>query len=178
MLANQITMEQLQAKIDAVGKKAPDLVKKAMEKGTTILAKEIRRKYLQVLKRVSGDLYDSIKPLMPTKSGTKVRSAAGVGAKSFLVGSKSRAFSQVYKGATHEMGKVLHHPGGQPFFIGDGGRIVYVSKNSPYADRLAKTKPHSINIPRRPFVEPARKAKLDEVRQRIADELLMTYDDA
>ena len=166
----EITLEQLQAKVDEVGKKAPEIVFRAANKGTSVLVKEMRRRYLQVLKRQSGDLYDSIKKLFNNKQGTRVKFAVGVGV--------VKSHSQIYKGVTHELGKVIQHPGGQPYFIGDNGRVVYVSKNSPSADRLPKTKPHSINIPRRPFVEPTRRAKLNAVRQLIADELTEAFDSA
>ncbi len=166
----EITLEQLQAKVDEVGKKAPEIVFRAANKGTSVLVKEMRRRYLQVLKRQSGDLYDSIKKLFNNKQGTRVKFAVGVGT--------TKGHSQVYKGATHEKGRVIQHPGGQPFFPDASGNLIYVSKNNPSADRLPKTKPHSINIPRRSFVEPTRKAKLNAVRQLIADELIRAFDSA
>ena len=170
MSATTITLPELQAKIDEVSKRAPELVKKAAGIGGSVLVKEMRRRYLQVLKRRGGNLYDSIQKLYNNKQGTRIMFAVGVG--------MAKGHSQIYKGATHEMGKVIQHPGGQPYFIGDGGRAVFVSKDNPDADKLPKTKPYSINIPRRSFVAPTRKAKLDEVRQLIADELLMAYDNA
>ncbi len=169
-----ITIEELQDKIDRVSKKSPEIVKRATKKGTTILSREIKRRYLQVLRRRTGDLYDAIKPLFNNKSGTRIKFAAGVGSKSF--GGSSRRFSQVYKAVGHELGAVHQMPGGQPFFIGDGGRIVFVSKNHPNADKLPKTKPYTVTIPRRPFVAPARKAKLKAVRELIAKVLVEAFD--
>ena len=176
IVARQITLEELQAKMDKVSKQSPELVKKAAAKGTKILAKEARRKYLQVLKRRSGDLYDAIRPLFTKRNGTRIAFAAGVGTKSFGVGRGTRKWSQVYKAVGHELGATRQMPGGQPFFIGDGGRPVYVSKDHPDADNLPKTKPYTITIPRRPFIAPAQKAKLKAVQQQIADELIGAYE--
>ncbi len=135
MSATTITLEQLQARVDKVSKKAPAIVKKAANKGVNILAKEMRRRYLSVLKKRSGKLYDSIGPLSNNKSGSKVKFSVGVG--------KSGGHSQVYKGATHEKGAVITNTGWH--------------------------KTSTIHIPARPFVEPTRKAKLDDVRALIGD---------
>jgi len=104
MAATGITLDQLQQRIDKVGKKTPQVVKKAATKGTNILSKEMRRRYnMSGLKKRSGKLYDSIGPIMNKRSGDRVTFAAGVG--------KSGGHSQVYKGATHEKGNVISNAG-------------------------------------------------------------------
>lgn len=164
-----ISLEELQKRIDRVGKRSPEVVKRATVKGTDVLAKEMRRRYLSSgLKKRSGDLYNSIKPLFNNKQGSRVKFAVGVG--------MVKGHSQVYKGATHEKGGVHQNPGGQPYFIGDNGRPVYVSRDHPNADRLPKTKPYSVNIPARPFVGPTRRAKLSAVRDLIAQELIKEFE--
>jgi phage gpG-like protein len=164
-----ISLEELQRRVDTVGKRSPEIVKRATVRGTDVLAKEMRRRYISAgLKKRSGDLYNSIKPLFNNKQGSRVKFAVGVG--------NVKGHSQVYKGATHEKGGIHSNPGGQPYFIGDNGRPVYVSRNSPVADRLPKTKPYTVNIPARPFVEPTRKAKLMAVRDMIAEELVKEFE--
>ena len=55
----------------------------------------------------------------------------------------------------HEYGGTINHPGGTPYkFIGDG-KIVFFKKTDPRAAKLKKTKPHSINMPARPYFNPA-----------------------
>ena len=172
IVAKQITMKQLQERVDKVGKKAPNLVKKSTARGTTVLAKEMRRRYLMVLKRRSGDLYDSIKPLFNNKIGARIKFAVGVGV--------VKGHSQIYKGATHEVGDTRAMPGGQPYFINSSGRTIFVSKFSDAGKNMMArgqvTRPYTITIPSRPFVKPTRKAKLKEVRQLIADELVGAFE--
>lgn len=55
--------------------------------------------------------------------------------------------------AVQNYGAVIHNPGGQPFFKDKEGNIVYASKSSPYAYRMAKTQPHTIVIPPTHFME-------------------------
>jgi len=59
-------------------------------------------------------------------------------------------------GAIQELGGTINHPGGQPYFIKDG-EFIPVSKDSPAAARLPKTKPHLITLPERPYMRPAAK---------------------
>lgn len=60
-------------------------------------------------------------------------------------------------GAVHEFGATINHPGGQPYYINSStGLAVFVSKNSVFGQYLIQkgqvTKPHTINIPARPFL--------------------------
>ena len=57
--------------------------------------------------------------------------------------------------AVQDKGAAINNPGGQPFFKDKEGNIIYVSKKSPFASRMAKTKPHTIVIPPRPFMKPS-----------------------
>lgn len=52
----------------------------------------------------------------------------------------------------HEFGGTINHPGGTPFFIKDG-QLRFVRKAN--GARFAKTKPHPIVIPARPYITPA-----------------------
>lgn len=55
--------------------------------------------------------------------------------------------------AVQNYGATINNPGGQPFFKDKEGNVVYASKSSPYAKRMAKTKPHTIVIPPTHFME-------------------------
>lgn len=54
--------------------------------------------------------------------------------------------------AIQEFGGTVMNHGGQPFFKTWDGQLVFVSKKSPHAARMAKTKPHAIRIPARPYL--------------------------
>lgn len=81
-----------------------------------------------------------------------------------------RVTSEAEYAKIHELGGVINHPGGTPFFIKDG-ELFFVRKDSPIAARLPKTKPHRIVIPARPYMGPAvrleRKAVIATVRASI-----------
>jgi phage gpG-like protein len=55
----------------------------------------------------------------------------------------------------HEFGGTIHHPGGTAYFIGQDGMATFVSNASALADRLPRTKPHSIPIPERSYMRSA-----------------------
>ena len=57
-----------------------------------------------------------------------------------------------YIAAIQNQGVTINHPGGTPYKIGANGMAVFVAKNSPEAARLPVTKPHTIVIPARPFM--------------------------
>lgn len=67
-----------------------------------------------------------------------------------------RIVSTARYGAIQELGGTINNPGGQPYFIKDG-EFIPVSKSSPAAARLPKTKPHTITLPERPYMRPAAK---------------------
>lgn len=71
----------------------------------------------------------------------------------------------------HELGGVINHPGGTPYLIGEDGKAVFVSKNSPGAANLPKTKPHQIVMPARPYLRPAADAKYPELTGLIQEAL-------
>ena len=52
----------------------------------------------------------------------------------------------------HELGGVIKHPGGTPYFIKDG-ELVFVRKGT--SNTLPVTKPHDIPMPARPYLRPA-----------------------
>lgn len=53
-------------------------------------------------------------------------------------------------GAVHEFGASINHPGGTPYRITENGTAQFVSKEQGAG--LPKTKPHTIEIPRRSFL--------------------------
>lgn len=68
--------------------------------------------------------------------------------------------------AIQELGGTINHPGGTPFFIKDG-ELVFVSKDSPAAARLPKTKPHLITLPERPYLRPAAQKNKEPGKRRM-----------
>lgn len=65
-----------------------------------------------------------------------------------------------------EFGGTVRSVGGQPFFKTWDGQIVYVSRNSPHASRLPKTKPAPggvIRIPARPYLRRSVNEAKDEM---------------
>lgn len=66
--------------------------------------------------------------------------------------------------AVQNYGAVINNPGGQPFFKDKDGNVVYASKSSPYAYRMAKTKPHTIVIPPTHFMENCQKKNAEKWR--------------
>lgn len=133
--SGDLTLEQLEAKIDRFAREMPEYTKEALKKGTDMLRKEMQSRYhASGLRRRKGDLYRSIKVLNVERSGRKVNAAVGVG----VVGGKS----QVYKAVAHELGMT----------VGRG-----------------------VTLPRRAFVDPTKRAKLEKVRRMILDELMEGY---
>lgn len=70
-----------------------------------------------------------------------------------------------------EYGGTIDHPGGQPFFKDKNGDLVFVSKNNPRAAKMAKTKPHKITLPERPYMRPAAKKMKPVVAAIVKDRL-------
>lgn len=54
-------------------------------------------------------------------------------------------------GEVHEFGANIKHPGGTPYKILENGKSIFVKKSE--GEGLPVTKPHSITIPRRSFLE-------------------------
>ena len=73
-----------------------------------------------------------------------------------IMGSKAQAehegsgLTNAQLGAVHEFGASINHPGGTPYRITENGMAQFVSKEQG-AD-LPKTKPHTIDIPKRSFL--------------------------
>lgn len=66
--------------------------------------------------------------------------------------------------AIHEFGGTINHPGGTPYFMRDG-KPVFVSKSGHGAFHgLPVTKPHTIEMPERPYMRPAAQKTRPEAR--------------
>jgi len=95
-----LTLEQLEAKIDRFAREMPEYTRQALKKGTDMLRKEMQSRYhASGLRRRSGDLYRAIKVLNVERLGKKVKAAVGVG--------MARGHSQVYKAVAHELGMTV-----------------------------------------------------------------------
>ena len=164
-LAN-LTPEQVTKKIQKYAKRFPEETGKVIKKETSDMLRDMRRRYRSSLGERTGKLYRSIKRITHKISGTKVVSAVGVGL--------HRSKSQVYKAITHEEGRTLHMPGGQPY-IWFNGRRIYIRKDK-FPDWPLKTGPYTVQIPKRPFVAPVRRAKAKLVKDKILKELILTYE--
>ena len=70
--------------------------------------------------------------------------------------------------AVQNYGATINNPGGQPFFKDKEGNVVYASKSSPYAKRMAKTKPHTIVIPPTHFMEKCEEENKDKWKELAA----------
>lgn len=77
-------------------------------------------------------------------------------------GSKDVEYARI-----HELGGVIKHPGGTPYFTGEDGKAVFVSLNDPRAADLPKTAAHDITIPARPYLRPAADVKYPELAANI-----------
>jgi len=58
---------------------------------------------------------------------------------------------------THQEGATIKHPGGTPYVYLEGGKIAFVSKKkadqrAQAGKKTARTKPHNIVVPPRPFL--------------------------
>ncbi|MBB3927827.1 phage gpG-like protein [Sphingobium jiangsuense] len=69
--------------------------------------------------------------------------------------------------AIQEFGGTVNNPGGQPYFI-KNGEFIPVSKSSPHAGRLPKTKPHQITLPERPYMRPAAQKTRPKAQKLVA----------
>lgn len=163
------TPEEFEAKLHRFAENQPVAVRAALKGGSKDLLAEVQRRYSARLKRRSGKLYRSLKVLDLRVVGDTVSASVGVG--------NVDNHSQVYKGVTHELGATRSFKGGQPYVPTASGP-VYVSRKSPIADRLPKTAPYTVTIPARPFIHPAKEAKLEAIKRWIIDELMKEYQDA
>ena len=166
-LMAKLTIEQLDRKIKHFSKEQIQAVRRAMIKGSQVLVKEMRSQYGRVLNKRTEKLYKAIQRLLLKASATGIQLEVGIGVK------------QRYKAVTHEMGATRVHPGGVAYFIGSDGRPIFVRKElKARYPWLPKTKSYTIHIPRRPFVEPTQRAKLDEIKELILDEAMKAYEQA
>lgn len=94
----------------------------------------------------------------PSAPGTPPNGDSGFLADSITVEKvnalRCRVVANAPYAAIQELGGAINHPGGTPYFIKDG-EFIPVSKSSPAAARLPKTKPHVITLPERPYMRPA-----------------------
>ena len=98
--AGDLTLEQLEAKIDRFAKEMPQYTKESLKRGTDVLKKEMQHRYTAAgLRRWTSDLYHAIKVLNVERAGRQVKAAVGVG----VVG----GHSQVYKAVAHELGMTV-----------------------------------------------------------------------
>ena len=85
--------------------------------------------------------------------------------------------SSVPYAAIHEYGGAVANPGGTPYMIVDGGRVLFLKKGDPRG--IGTTKAHSITIPARPYLAPAlaqfEKQALPTIQQNIADAMLAAF---
>lgn len=78
-------------------------------------------------------------------------------------------------GRIHEMGGVIHHPGGTPFYLDRGGQAHFVRLDSPLARNLPRTKPHPIAMPERSFLRSALADRAGLIRRSIVAALKAAF---
>lgn len=80
--------------------------------------------------------------------------------------------------AIQNYGAKINHPGGQPYFIDSKTKLaVFVPKDIPFSENLPRTKPHTIIIPPRPFMDRAKeRVRGPEGKQIIMQELLRVFE--
>lgn len=103
----------------------------------------------------------------PSAPGTPPNNDSGVLASHIETTQPGPLHVQVSSNAPYaviqELGGIIHHPGGTPYFMRDG-LAVFVSKSGQGAyHTLPVTKPHDIVLPARPYMGPALRAKKKEV---------------
>lgn len=82
---------------------------------------------------------------------------------------KVRVTSSAPYAAIHEFGGTINHPGGTPYFMRDG-KPVFVSNSGAGAFHgLPKTKAHTITMPSRPYMRPARDKQRPAVKALVED---------
>lgn len=128
----------------------------------------------------------------PAKGEGTLRVASGRLYKSFVKGKEGNVFeiettedgmttlrigSTVPYAAIHEYGGTIANPGGTPYMIVDGGRVLFLKKGDPRA--IGSTKAHSITMPARPYLGPAlarfEKEALGTIQENIANALMAAY---
>lgn len=163
------TMTEFKQKMDKFSRRVPTATKRALITGTQTMKKEMQRRYLARLSKRTGELYEAIQTMGVAVTGKKVFARVGVG----NIQRKGRNRSMVYKAATHERGATRTNPGGHPYIV-IGGKAIFLPKNTQLPN-VKYTKPSVFSVPKRPFVQPAKRAKLPEVRRDIVEELLREY---
>lgn len=79
--------------------------------------------------------------------------------------------SEAEYAAIHEFGGTIQHPGGTPYFMRDG-KPVFVSNSGHGAFHgLPVTKPHTIEMPARPYMRPARDECAPKIRKLLVEKL-------
>lgn len=72
----------------------------------------------------------------------------------------------------HELGGTIKHPGGTPYFVGSGGKAVFMKKDGSYPNGTKFTKAHDIKIKPRPYIVPALKEFIKEEMQDILNNIV------
>ncbi len=145
----------------------PKQIQKAAKAGIWAGANEIKVEAQLSIARgsVSGTNHK------PSKAGTAPNNDTGVLKNNIETISTGPLAAEVQSKAPYaviqEYGGTIDHPGGQPFFKDKNGDLVFVSKNNPRAAKMAKTKPHKIKLPERPYMRPAAKKMKPVVAEHV-----------
>jgi phage gpG-like protein len=106
---------------------------------------------------------------VPSAPGTPPNSDTGALANSIEVerveALRARVVVHSPYGAIQELGGTINHPGGTAFFIGDDGLAVFISNEAAAGKPYARTKPHTITLPERPYMRPAAAKNRDSGRR-------------
>lgn len=118
---------------------------------------------------VSGKNHKPSSPGSPPSNDTGVlKNSIKVEKKTLL---EAKVIADAPYAAVHEFGGTINHPGGTPYFMRDG-KAVFVSKSGAGAFHgLPVTKPHTIEMPARPFMRPSRDALKKEIRDFFVKEM-------
>jgi len=167
-IAAGVELDMLRARLDGWSEQFPDLTKKAMMRGGSILRDEVRRQIETKLNRRTGDLVHSI-------SHRVWRQANG------------RVDMEVYpegdmnaiKLKATERGAYRQNPGQQPYLV-IGGRVRFISydKARELESRgfyTPRTKPSVSRQPRREVLKPALRRKKDEIVHQVLYEIMDGY---
>lgn len=80
--------------------------------------------------------------------------------------------------AVQNYGATINNPGGQPYIIDSNTKLaIFVPRDIPFSENLPRTKPHTIVIPPRPFMDNAKKRiQGQEGQKMILQELLRVFE--
>ncbi len=84
---------------------------------------------------------------------------------------KAEVRSEAPYAKIQEFGGTFEHPGGTPYFMRDGKPVFVSNKGQGAFHNLPRTKPHSITLPARPYMRPARDKKRKDINKLFASEI-------